>query len=117
MKTLYNDNEVLTFRHLYDVTWGCLVIHNHDKWVVFPQDFQPEVGKKYEVTIQWTWFGTFNYKGKRYSVARAHLMGKAGIIEEIDYKYREKEKPESSMEIAMKNAFKKVGGQRCHYIY
>ncbi len=96
----------ITFRHLYDDKWGYLTIYDHSKWVVFPQDFQPEVGKRYDVIIQWTMFGTFNYKGKTYSVARAHLEDKAGIIEEIDYKYRHKEKPESAMETAMKKANK-----------
>ena len=105
MKTLYNDNEILTFRHLYDDTCGCLVIYKHDKWIIFPQDFQPEVGKKYDVIIQWTVTGTFSYKGKTYSVARAHLKESAGITGAMLYKIDNRpKKVESSLAAALKKA-------------
>jgi len=102
MKTLYFNDDVMTFRHIYDAHWGCFVIRNDEKWIVFPQDFQPEVGKKYDVVIQWTQTGTFNYECKRYSVAIAHLKERANIIEEIDYKYRERKEPESPLMAAFK---------------
>ncbi len=86
MKTLYGINHKLVFRHFYDTTWGCVVIYDDEKWIIFPQDFQPEVGKKYDITIQWTMTGVFNYKGKKYSVARAHLKKTAGIIGAVLYK-------------------------------
>ena len=105
MKTLYSNDDCMTFRHFYDTTWGCFVIHRDEKWIIFPRDFQPETGKKYNVTIQWTVTGIFRYKGETYSVAGAHLKESAGIIETVLYKIDNKpQKVESPLAAALKKA-------------
>jgi len=105
VKTLHNNENCITFHHIYDTTWGCFVIYQDEKWIIFPQDFQPEVGRKYDVIIQWTMAGVFKYKGKRYSVARAHLRNSAGIIGAMLYKIDNKpQKLESPLAAALKKA-------------
>ena len=106
MKTLNSGENSIIFRHLYDTTWGCFALHRGEKWVVFPQDFQPEIGKKYNVNIFWTMTGIFNYKGKEYSVARAYLKESAGIIGSMLYKIDNKPK---KIESPLAAAFKKAG--------
>lgn len=99
----------VTFRHLYDEHWGMIYkekryeYNTEQRWMIFPQDFQPITGEKYDCFIQWTMTGVFIYKDKRYDIARAHLENKAGIIDEIDYKYRKEEKLESPLAFALRN--------------
>ena len=100
---------LLTFRHLYDTHWGVIyktkTFHGSiQKWVIFPQDFQPVTGKSYECTIQWTQSGVFRYKGQTYRVGRAHLKTKGSIIDEIDHKYKERKKALSPMAVAFQKA-------------
>lgn len=103
MKTLFSNEDRMTFRHLYDTTWGCFVIHNNEKWIVFPQDFQPEVKRKYDVLIQWTQTGSFRYKDKTYAVARAHLKESTSMVGAILYAIDNKsQKLESPLAAALK---------------
>ena len=99
--------ERISFQHLYDDKWATFKKECGRTYIVFPQDFQPEEGKKYDVQIQWTMFGYFKYNGKDYPVARAHSMNSGGPIAHILYKHdqrREQKTPKTDFEIAFEKA-------------
>lgn len=85
----------LVFRHLYDDKYGHIVKPKH-RWdrpkIIMPSGFVPLLGKTYHCTIHETNYGTFVYEGKRYDLAYAHLVDKGTIIDEIDYKYSDRNK-------------------------
>ena len=102
--------ERLKFQHLYDDKWATFKKEHGQTYIVFPQDFQPEEGKGYDVEIQWTMMGYFKYNGKGYPVARAHLMDSGGPIAHIIHRIeqrRNQKKPETEIE----RAFKKAKGE------
>ena len=96
----------LIFKHLYDNKWGCIQKPRYN-WerptIIFPNDFDPEIGKSYSCNITLT-TGTFVYNDTDYNVSIAHLEDRAGIIEEIDYKYKSRKTGKTAMQLAFEKA-------------
>ncbi len=90
------NTRVLIFSHLYDEKWAVLE-KPRNRWgrpkIIFPVDFQPQLGKKYECVVTKTSFGTFVYNDTEFDLCHARLSSSeaAGIIEVIDYLFKPKE--------------------------
>lgn len=96
----------LIFKHLYDDKWACIQKSRYN-WegptIIFPHDFDPETGKSYSCNIVST-TGTFIYNDINYNLSIAHLENRAGIIEEIDYKYKPRKAAKTAMQLAFEKA-------------
>jgi hypothetical protein len=53
--------------------------------IVFPSEFQPELGESYDCHISETRTGTFVYNGIRYHLCYAGLKDTASIIDVVDH--------------------------------
>lgn len=96
----------LIFKHLYDDKWGHIQ-KSRCNWerstIIFPHDFNPKIGQSYFCRIVST-PATFVYNDIAYNVSIAHLEDRAGIIEEIDYKYKPRKIGKTAMQLAFEKA-------------
>ena len=96
----------LTFKHLYDDTWGHICkpeVKHALPIIIFPYNFTPVHGKEYTCSTLST-SATFVYNGTEYNVMTAFLENSASSMEKMDYKYKKQKKVKTAIELAFENA-------------
>lgn len=80
-------------------------IHSERRWVYFPEDFCPVLGRPYECSVYKTVTGVFIYRGDGYRVCRAHLLANVESASVDSYGAAVRPKDESPFATALKGFY------------
>lgn len=113
-----SEKTTLVFSNLYDDVWAAFPKRNRMASrfrlpvIIFPKDFQPEMGKKYKCRVTETAMGIFVYREQRYRVAYAMPTEMGTEMDYLEYKIDLLEKRNSHLikdgGITMRSAFEKL---------
>lgn len=93
----------IIFQHLHDEVYGHLIEKEYGNEIIFPQNFIPTPGIKYNnLQVNPTLTGSFKFNGKTYDVSRAYhpdfdyqgnpINTTASVVDEINFQTENKDK-------------------------